>query len=97
MAKGKRTTTPLPQEPRERYITLANRRVNNAVKAIRAVGKLASRLNKYGENDVAEIGRVFALATDTTLNELTNHIKGVTKTMDAMFDASKPGPTEETE
>ena len=46
------------RSPRERFVTLAEKRVDRAINSIRLIGNLAHRGNyQYGEEDVQKITR----------------------------------------
>ncbi len=57
------------QDPREKFVSLAERRVGNALKDIKLIGNLSNKSNyKYDESDVKKITSALkrALADMTT-------------------------------
>ena len=61
-----------PEEtPAQRFVRLANPRVNRALKAVRIVGNLSSPAYHYTPEQVSEIIAVLREAVDTTEKKFT--------------------------
>lgn len=67
------TTRKEPRDPRERFVELANKRVNNAIRDLRLIGNLSSRKTySYTEKDAQKIIR----ALQKELNDLKSRFSG---------------------
>ena len=65
--EGKRRTGPgeLGSKRREKFVSLAERRTANAIKAIRVISKLGNRsAYEYGDDDVNKIARALTAEVD---------------------------------
>lgn len=62
-----------PRDPRERFVELANKRVNNAIRDLRLIGNLSNRkIYSYTEKDAQKIIR----ALQKELNDLKSRFGG---------------------
>jgi bifunctional pyridoxal-dependent enzyme with beta-cystathionase and maltose regulon repressor activities len=59
-------TTTVPPSKRQKFVELANRRVNNALKAISLIGTLSNRnAYEYSKEDLAKIFKALDEAIDS--------------------------------
>ena len=82
--KGKVSSSPLgpKRDPRERFVTLANKRVTAAILQLRLVGNLANRKNyEYDADDAKKILR----ALQRELDDLKAQFKGEEKDDNSIF------------
>ncbi len=79
----RRLSSSSQRNPRERFISLANRRVTAAIHQIRLVGNLSNRKNyEYSPDDAAKIVR----ALQRELDELKSKFKGEEKNGSSVFN-----------
>lgn len=76
MVKPKKVTsreTPSVRDPRERFVSLANKRVESAIQQLRLVGNLANRKN-YEFTDAE--GKKIVRALQVALDDVKERFKG---------------------
>lgn len=70
------------RDPRERFVTLANKRVTTAILQLRLIGNLANRKNyTYDSEDAKKIIR----ALQRELDEVKNQFKGEDRDESSIF------------
>lgn len=71
----KRKTTPLPDDPAERFKVVANRRVNVAIGAIQSIGSVTGPTYKYTDVQGTAVLEALQTAVDNLKTRLNSRSK----------------------